>query len=211
MIKDVVDSGHSEHPQVASACARTCKPCSILSPSLSFVAHLGHVLTWERTKLTCAKCDINLTPITTGKHHRLSSKLTKPVVKLLLKTPQSLLELSVEKLAAKSAKNGETPSCTVRGACSGTLKGLAVAEESTEERYCGITSFRSWWVLGYPWHVCTYSVQVVHPLAMPMIPYIMRPNSTRMSPPHVSPSSISDSSSLEAVTHPPCAVIVEVW
>ena len=57
VIKDVVDSGHFEtmylHPQVASACACTCKPCSIFNPSLLFVAHLGHVLTWEWTKSTC--------------------------------------------------------------------------------------------------------------------------------------------------------------
>ena len=46
VIKDVVDSGHSENiPQVASACTRTCRPCTIFSPSLPFVAHLGHVLT----------------------------------------------------------------------------------------------------------------------------------------------------------------------
>ena len=51
--------------------------------------------------------DINLTPITADKHQSLSSKLTKPVEKLLLKTPKSLLELLVEKLTAKSAKNEE--------------------------------------------------------------------------------------------------------
>ena len=60
---------------------------------------------------------------------------------LLSKTPKSLLELSVEELAAKSAKKWReqlqhplTPSCTVRGACPETLKDLAVAEESTGER-----------------------------------------------------------------------------
>ena len=51
--------------------------------------------------------DIDLTPITADRHQRLSSKLTKPVEKLLLKTPKILLELSAEKLAAKFAKNGE--------------------------------------------------------------------------------------------------------
>ena len=40
---------------------------------------------------------------------------------------------------------------------------------------------------GYP-----DSVQVAHPLAMPMIPYVVRPNSTRMSSPYFSPSSVSD-------------------
>ena len=55
-------------------------------------------------------------------------------------------------------------------------------------------------------------LRVVHPLAMPsMIPYIVRPNSTRTAPPHLSPFSISDSSSLEAVIYPASAVIVEVW
>ena len=34
---------------------------------------------------------------------------------------------------------------------------------------------------------------------------------TRTTPPHLSLLSISDPSPLEAVTHPPCAVIVEIW
>ena len=43
------------------------------------------------------------------------------------------------------------------------------------------------------------------------IPYVMRPISTRTSPPHLSPSSVSDPSPLEAMTCAPWAVIVEVW
>ena len=46
---------------------------------------------------------------------------------------------------------------------------------------------------------------------------VMRPSSTPMPPkttsmsPHLSSSSVSDPSPLEAMTHPPCAVIVEMW
>ena len=63
--------------------------------------------------------DIDLvTPITAYKYQRhprpaFVRKLTKPVEKLLLKTPKSLLELSVEQLSAKSAKNGENNCNTV--------------------------------------------------------------------------------------------------
>ena len=46
VIKDVVDSGHSENiPKLRRLARALCKPCSIFSPSLPFVAHLGHVLT----------------------------------------------------------------------------------------------------------------------------------------------------------------------
>ena len=39
----------------------------------------------------------------------------------------------------------------------------------------------------------------------------MPPKTTFMSPPQRSSSCVSDPSPLEAMTHPPCAVIVEIW
>ena len=95
-----------------------------------------------------------------------------------------------------------------------TLEDSAVAEERTKElRRTDSVGLRlgSVWVSTWVWCISitrTDSIQVIHLLAIPS--YVMRPNSTRTSPPHVSPPSVSNSSPLEAMTHPSFAVIVEI-
>ena len=100
-----------------------------------------------------------------------------------------------------------------------TLEDSAVAEERTKDlrRTDSVgLRLRSVWVskyLGLVYINDAYSshssaIQVFHLLAIPS--YVMRPNSTRTSPPHVSPSSVCNSSPLEAMTHLSFAVIVEI-
>ena len=95
-----------------------------------------------------------------------------------------------------------------------TLEDSAVAEERTKDsRRTDSVGLRlgSVWVSTWVWCISitrTDSIQVIHLLAIPSC--VMRPNSTRTSPPHVSPSFVSDASPLEAMTHLSFAVIVEI-
>ena len=99
----------------------------------------------------------------------------------------------------------------------GTLEDSAVAEERTKDlRRTDSVGLR----LGSVCVACvstlvwcisitrTDSIQVIPFLATSS--YVMRPDSARTSPPHVSPSSVSDASPLEAMTYTSWAVIVKI-